>query len=213
MTRVSLSRLPGERVLVVDGGEERVLATADLPAYVAAREDDAPRWVWDDTGRWYPPLLAAGVRVERCHDLRLGHRLLRRAPSADGQLLQGEQSEDWDRLRPSMPSTPALFAIDDTAEHLRADLEDARQLAVVAASTEASRLGLLLAAESAGALVAAEMAVAGVPWRTDVHERLLADPLGPRPPRGTRPQLLEDLVAEVRTAFGAPGLTPTPGPS
>ena len=212
MTRVSLSRLPGERVLVVDGDAEHEVAVADLAAYVTAREADAPRWVWDDTARWYPPLLAAGVRVERCHDLRLGHQLLRRAPAVDERLLEGEQSEHWDRLRPSTPSDPALFSIDDTAEHLRADLEDARQLAAVAASAEAARLGLLLAAESAGALVAAEMTYAGVPWRLDVHERLLTDLLGPRPPRGARPQLLEALVAEVRGAFGAPGLNPDSRP-
>ena len=212
LTRVSLSRLPGDRVLVVDGDLEREVAVADLPAYVRAREVDAPRWVWDDTARWYPPLLAAGVRVERCHDLRLGHHLLRRAPAVDVRLLEGEQSEHWDRLGPSMPSDPALFSIDDTAEHLRADLEDARQLAAVAASTEAARLGLLLAAESSGALVAAEMTYAGVPWRVDVHERLLTDLLGPRPPRGARPQGLEALVAEVRGAFGAPGLNPDSRP-
>ena len=168
--------------------------------------------MWDDTARWYPPLLAAGVRVERCHDLRLGHHLLRRAPAVDARLLEGEQSEHWDRLGPSAPSDPALFSIDDTAEHLRADLEDARQLAAVAASTEAARLGLLLAAESSGALVAAEMTYAGVPWRVDVHERLLTDLLGPRPPRGARPQRLEALVAEVRDAFGAPGLNPDSRP-
>jgi DNA polymerase-1 len=212
MTRVSLSRLPGDRVLVVDGDVEREVVVADLPAYVIAREVDAPRWVWDDTARWYPPLLAAGARVERCHDLRLGHHLLRRAPAVDGQLLEGEQSEHWDRLGPSTPSDPTLFSIDDTAEHLRADLEDARQLAAVAASTDAARLGLLLAAESSGALAAAEMTYAGVPWRTDVHEHLLADLLGPRPPRGARPQKLEALVAEVRDAFGAPGLNPDSRP-
>ncbi len=151
MTRVSLSRLPGDRVLVVDGDVERAVAVADLPAYVEAREAaGAPRWVWDDTARWYPPLLAAGVRVERCHDLRLCHHLLRRAPAVDGQLLAGEQSEHWDRLGPSTPSDPALFSVDDTTEHLRADLEDARQSAAVAASAEAARLRLLLAAESVG---------------------------------------------------------------
>ena len=212
MTRVSLSRLPGDRVLVVDGHVESEVVVADLPAYVRAREVDAPRWVWDDTARWYPPLLAAGVRVERCHDLRLGHHLLRRAPAADGRLLEGEQSEHWDRLGPSTPSDPALFSVDDTAEHLRADLEDARQLAALAASDEGALLGLLLAAESAGALAAAEMTYAGVPWRVDVHERLLADLLGPRPPRGARPQKLEALVAEVRDAFGAPGLNPDSRP-
>lgn len=212
MTRIQLSRLPGDRVLAVDGGAEQVLSLVDLPSYVEAREVDGPRWVWDDTARWYPPLLAAGVRVARCHDLRLGHHLLRRAPEVDGQLLAGEQSGHWDRLGPSTQDHPVLFSVDDTAEHLRADLEDARQLAAVAASTAAARLGLLLAAESAGALVAAEMTYAGVPWAVDVHERLLTDLLGPRPPRGVRPARLEALAGEVRSALGAPGLNPDSRP-
>lgn len=212
MTRVQLSRLPGDRVLAVNGGAEQVLSLVDLPSYVEAREVDGPRWVWDDTARWYPPLLAAGVRVARCHDLRLGHHLLRRAPEVDGQLLAGEQSGHWDRLGPSTQDHPVLFSVDDTAEHLRADLEDARQLAAVGASTAAARLGLLLAAESAGALVAAEMTYAGVPWAVDVHERLLTDLLGPRPPRGVRPARLEALAGEVRSALGAPGLNPDSRP-
>jgi len=212
MTRVSLSRLPGDRVLVVDADARRELPMADLASYVGEREADAPRWVWDDTARWYPTLLAAGVRVQRCHDLRLGHHLLRRAPAVDAQLLVGDQSTHWDRLGPSAPSDPALFSIDDTAEHLRADLEDARQLAAVAASSEAAKLGLLLAAESAGALVAVEMTYSGMPWRSDVHERLLTDLLGPRPPRGARPSGLEAVAAEVRTAFDAPGLNPDSRP-
>jgi len=212
LTRVSLSRQPGDRVRIVDGDGEQQVGLADLPAYVRAREPDAPRWVWDDTARWYPPLLAAGVRVARCHDLRLGHHLLRRAPAIDVRLLAGEQAEHWDRLGPSLPSAPALFSIDDTAEHLRADLEDARQLAAVAASSESVRLGLLLAAESAGALVAAEMTYAGMPWRADIHEQLLTDLLGPRPPRGARPPGLEAVAAEVRAAFDAPGLNPDSRP-
>ncbi|WP_205473336.1 bifunctional 3'-5' exonuclease/DNA polymerase [Nocardioides sp. SYSU D00038] len=215
MTRVSLSRLPGERVLVVDGDRAAEVALAELPGLVAAREAeerDPPRWVWDDTARWYPPLLAAGVRVARCHDLRLAHHLLRRAPAVDGRLLDGDQSKHWDRLGPTTPSHPTLFAVDESAEHLRADLEDARQLAAVSASEEAARLGLLLAAESSGALVAAEMTWAGIPWRVDVHERLLADLLGPRPPRGARPRVLEELVAEVRAAFDAPALNPDSRP-
>lgn len=212
MTRISLSRLPGDRVLAVDGGTGREVAVADLAAYVDEREHASPRWVWDDTARWYPPLLAAGIRVGRCHDLRLAHHLLRRAPAVDVGLLAGEQSEHWDRLGPSVASDPALFSVDDTTEHLRADLEDSRQLAAVAASSDASRLGLLLAAESAGALVAAEMTHAGVPWRVDIHQRLLADQLGPRPPRGARPRRLEALADEVRSALGAPGLNPDSRP-
>ena len=215
VTRIALSRLPGERVRAVggDGGDgERVLDLVDLPAFVAAHEGEATRWVWDDTARWYPPLLAAGVRVGRCLDLRLCHHLLRRAPAVDGRLLEGEESGHWDRLGPSAPSEAALFVVDDVTEHLHADLEDARQQAAVAASPESGRLGLLLAAESSGALVAAEMTWAGMPWRVDVHERLLADLLGPRPPRGSRPEKLDVLVAEVRAAFDAPGLNPDSRP-
>ncbi|HVL62152.1 MAG TPA: bifunctional 3'-5' exonuclease/DNA polymerase, partial [Microbacterium sp.] len=33
----------------------------------------APRWVWHDTPQWYAALLADGIRVARCHDLRLCH--------------------------------------------------------------------------------------------------------------------------------------------
>ncbi len=195
-------------------GDGLELAAADLPAYVREREagDEPPRWVWDDTARWYPPLLAAGVRVQRCHDLRLCHRLLRRAPAVDAALLEGEEAEHWHRLGPAVVSDPTLFSVDDTAEHLRAELEDDRQRAAVAASEEAARLGLLLAAESSGALVAAEMTHAGVPWRVDVHERLLADLLGPRPPRGARPALLEALVGELRVLLGSPSLNPDSRP-
>lgn len=206
MNRVVLSRLPGDRARV--GTDE--IALADLPAYVAQREAEHPRWVWDDTARWYPPLLEAGVRVTRCHDLRLGHHLLRRAPAVDQAVLAGE--EGWDRLGPSEPSHPALFSADDSTEYLDAAREDGLQLAAVAASAERARLELLLAAESAGALVAAEMTYAGLPWRADVHEALLTEWLGPRPPRGVRPVGLEALADEVRTAFEAPGMNPDSRP-
>ncbi|MCW2839356.1 MAG: DNA-directed polymerase [Aeromicrobium sp.] len=214
MSRLSLSRLPGDRVLVGAGDDRSDVAMADLPAFVAGREaqDVPPRWVWDDTARWYPGLLAAGVRVRRCHDLRLAHHLLRRAPVVDQRLLDGEQSELWDRLRPLTPVAPSLFPDDSPFEHLRADLEDARQLAAVAASTEASRLGLLLAAEASGALAAAEMTFAGVPWRTDVHDRLLTELLGPRPLRGIRPRRLELFVDELRTLLDSPDLNPDSRP-
>ena len=178
MTRVRLSRLPDERVLLSDGDATHEVALVDLAPCVREREADGPRWVWDDTARWYPPLLAAGVRVARCHDLRLARRLLTRAPAVDPSLLQGEDAELWDRLRPANVTEPVLFGGHDAADHLRADVEDARQLAAIEASPEAARLSLLVAAESAGALAAAEMTHAGVPWRVDVHEALLTERLG-----------------------------------
>ena len=50
---------------------------ASLPALVGRWEaEHSPRWVWSDAASWYPRLLAAGVTLERCHDLRLIHRIL-----------------------------------------------------------------------------------------------------------------------------------------
>jgi DNA polymerase-1 len=212
MTRVRLSRLPGERVLVSDDLTTREVALADLPDYVGEREPDDPRWVWDDTARWYPPLLASGVRVARCHDLRLSRRLLARAPAVDPSLLGGDESDLWDRLRPATVTEPVLFSGHDALDQLRADVEDARQLAAIEASPEAARLRLLVAAESAGALAAAEMTHAGVPWRVDVHEALLTERLGQRPPRGAHPRLLAECADDVRRLLDAPGLNPDSRP-
>ena len=74
LTSLDSAAAPGD-VRVVDVG-----ALTDVVAQVEAEHH--PRWVWDDTRRWYPPLLDAGVRVERCHDLRLCHTILRHAASA-----------------------------------------------------------------------------------------------------------------------------------
>ena len=83
----------------------------------------------------------------------------------------------------------------------------ADQLARVAADNDPRRFGLLVAAESAGALVAAEMTAAGLPWHADVHDRLLTEQLGPRPPATAgpplRPARLTVLAAQISTALGA----------
>ncbi|SDG23950.1 bifunctional 3'-5' exonuclease/DNA polymerase [Klenkia brasiliensis] len=188
-----------------DDGAVHDLARADLPAWVTSREADRPRWVWDDTTRWYPRLLAAGVRVERCTDLRLTHAVLRRSPHVDQQLLA---DDGWDALAPVVPEEATLFALDDPADALDPVAEHARQQRALAASTERGRLGLLLAAESAAALVAAEMQHAGMPWRADVHDRLLSALVGPRPPAGQRPAGLEAMLPGIRAAFGQPALNP-----
>ncbi|HEX7149668.1 MAG TPA: bifunctional 3'-5' exonuclease/DNA polymerase, partial [Actinomycetota bacterium] len=69
-------------------------------------------------------------------------------------------------------------------------------------------LGLLVAAESAGALAAAEMAAAGLPWRPEVHDAVLTELLGPRPRAGAAPRRLTDLAGRVGAAFGDPRLNP-----
>ncbi|RBY90317.1 bifunctional 3'-5' exonuclease/DNA polymerase [Blastococcus sp. TBT05-19] len=184
------------------------LAADGLADFVLAHEAAGVRWVWDDTTRWYPALLASGVRVARCTDLRLTHALLRRTPFADQRLLAAATTRGWDALQPVTASDAALFPLADPADELDPVAEHDRQLATLAASPERRRLELLLAAESSGALVAAEMTHAGLPWRADVHERLLTDLLGPRPLAGHRPAVLERLAAEIRTALGAPSLNP-----
>src|SRR5439155_11169664 len=75
------------------------------------------------------------------------------------------------------------------------------------------RMRLLIAAESASALVAAEMAVDGLPWRADVHDALLTDLLGPRVPTGQRPKKLVELAAKVSEAFGGKPVNPDSPPT
>jgi DNA polymerase-1 len=218
VNRVVLVRRGGDAVELHEcadegtGGHLTVVPASDLADVVRDREQAAVRWVWDDTTRWYPALLEAGVRVERCWDLRLSHAVLRRSPFVDQALLADGDTAGWDRLQPVTAADPALFPLDDPADLLDAPAEHERQLAALAASPERGRLGLLLAAESSGALVAAEMTSAGLPWRADVHERLLTELLGPRPPSGSRPAALERLLGEIRAAFAAPDLNPdSPG--
>jgi DNA polymerase I len=67
---------------------------------------------------------------------------------------------------------------------------------------------LLAAAESSGALVAAEMTRAGLPWRADRHDTLLTEALGPRPTGGARPPRLADLAEQIRAAFGGRTVNP-----
>jgi DNA polymerase-1 len=201
---VEARELPGDGT----AGAVTRLPAADLARFVREREATPVRWVWDDTTRWYPALLDAGVRVERCTDLRLTHAVLRRSPFVDQVLLAGADTPGWDALQPVTTTEAALFPLEDPADRLDPLAEDARQQAALAASAERARLDLLLAAESSGALVAAEMTAAGLPWRADVHERILTDLLGPRPAPGQRPAVLERLAAEVRTALRAPDLNP-----
>lgn len=188
------------------------LPAQELAGFVRDREASSVRWVWDDTTRWYPALLGAGVRVERCTDLRLAHAVLRRSPFVDQAVLAGDQTAGWDALQPVTSTETALFPLEDPADRLDPGAEQERQQAALAASGQRGRLGLLLAAESCGALVAAEMTHAGLPWRADVHERLLTEVLGLRPAPGQRPSELERLLREVRAALAAPTLNPdSPG--
>jgi DNA polymerase-1 len=208
-----LSRLPGDLVQVdVDGEQRRMVAADQLAEFVRTHELEHPRWIWDDTGNWYPNLLRHGVRVQRCLDLRLCHNIFRRSPFVDQSPFAGDESAAWDTLKPAVEATPSLFRLQDLGEPLDVIAEYARQMLAVETSRENRRLKLLLAAESAGALTAAEMTHFGLPWRTERHERLLVERLGPRPSPGRRPQKLEQLLAVIRDALRAPDLNPdSPG--
>ncbi|MEU4826200.1 bifunctional 3'-5' exonuclease/DNA polymerase [Actinomadura sp. NPDC023710] len=193
------------------GGVEDV---ADLVSAIAARERDfAPRWVWPSTARLYPRLLEAGVRVSRCHDLELVESLLLghagrygepRSVRAAWARLRGEPVPE-DRPPPREDAAqPSLFD-DDAGREESAD--DLGQIVAVHAEQQRAAAGLggfalLAAAESAGSLVAAEMAHDGLPWSAAEHDALLTEMLGPRPTGGLRPRRLQDLADRISAAFG-----------
>jgi DNA polymerase-1 len=197
--RIALGRSSdGALVAAVPGGVRRVLTRAELPAWVAAREaEGAVRWVWASTAEWYPQLLAAGVRVDRCHDLRLCHAILAGA----GADIASEV--DWHA--PDQQHGETLFELDrprrDDLDEVIAELE--RQERAINALPDRGRMRLLLAAESAGALVAAEARSAGAPWDEDHHKRILEEVLGARGPGGI-PANMARRASEVRAALEDP---------
>ena len=212
----------------------REVAGDELVAAIAAREAEHPRWVLDEVALRYPPLLAAGVRLDRCHDLRLCHAILRTSASCSDSALATAAPGSWDARRAPEPDAgagpdpqPTLFddlappePSDAPAPHGSASSWNIRhgsgagsstiaaskpsggeggggapdplaelraQLEAVAGSEQPGRLRLLLAAESTGALVAAEMAHDGMPWDAAEHDRVLTELLGPRPAPGDAP--------------------------
>ncbi len=190
-----------------DGGPLAPPEALSGPAAVAALERElAPRWVIARP-RSYRRLLEAGLSVERAHVVELTEGLL---VGADGRFgephglaaavarLAGRTPEP--DPPPEQDGPPALFA-SGTADEL-ADVVAVHSAQVGRVADP--RMRLLVAAESAGGLVAEEMRADGLPWRADVHDALLTDLLGPRPVLGGRPPRLAALAAEVDAAFGRP---------
>src|SRR5699024_5654979 len=235
-----LGRAGDDRVAVVDldaGGSvvgRTELAEAQLPEFVRAREAESresgaresgaressrepgrtpPRWVFSDTPQWYPPLLAAGVSIDRCHDLRLAHAIL--APSElVGAPDPIRMAEDWDAepVDDSAAEAAALFEVDAGRGHVRQvphDIEAglaayARQRTGGGTAREQGRRRLVLAADAAGGLVAAEMRPAGVPWGVVQHARTLTEALGPRPLRDGNPAKMLAVADRVRAGLEGP---------
>jgi DNA polymerase-1 len=192
--------------------EHHRVAASDLAAWVERAESAwAPRWVWHDTPQWYPTLLDAGVRIARSHDLRLCHLVLAGSTLVTEDAAVRE-AEAWDVVAYTEPddAAPALFDLDEAAAPVGppADVEEAiaeffRQRDAIATAADPGRLRLLTAAESAGALVAAELRAAGLPWDAAAHDRILTEVLGARTPGG-QPARVADAAARVRDALGDP---------
>ena len=211
------------------GGELRPLDAAgrptgptetvvDLAAAVAAREAaERPRWVWPTASTVYPALLRAGVRVDRCHDVELTEALLLGHAGRWGE--PRSLAAAWARLtgapvppdpppRPVAPPGHGQVALFDTLPGPPGPGIDALiqvyadQLARVADTEHPGRFRLLVAAESAGALIAVEMGVAGLPWRAEVHDAVLSELLGEPSPVGGPPRRLAELATQIADALG-----------
>ncbi|MGW5882768.1 bifunctional 3'-5' exonuclease/DNA polymerase [Streptomyces koyangensis] len=173
------------------------------------------RWVWRATAGIYPQLLRAGVRAERCYDveaaetLLLGHEGRLGAPhSAAAALarLRGTPVPPDPPPRAAEPGAGAqssLFEPQPVPVGL-ADLAEvyAAQLRRHENAVHPGRMRLLTASESAGALVAAEMTAAGLPWRAETHREVLRELLGERYGGSGEPRRLAELADEVSAAFG-----------
>ena len=186
------------------------------------------RWLWDATSQVYPGLLRAGVRLDRCHDITLTERILRARAGVFGEpssaaavsaratgapvpadrdpatTFAGRQSAF------GQPAQPKLFDTFDPVRDVVAGVGDSLTLLRTALVDQQRRAGddnavaLLLAAESASGLAAAEMGHAGLPWRADVHRELLVQALGQQPAAGRRPTRMAELASEIDAAFGFP---------
>jgi DNA polymerase I len=194
----------------------------DLAAAARRREQaDHPRWVWTATEDVYPRLLREGVPLARCDDLALTEGLLLgyegrwgepRSFAAALARLRGLPAPE--RARPGPRGQAALFEADHAGlpegdDLLAAGVAVHRQQQLRLAATEhPERMRLLAAAESAAGLAAIEMRAAGMPWRADVHDALLAELLGPRPAAGVPPPRLRRLGERISDAFGGRRVNP-----
>ncbi len=182
----------------------------DLAAAVGEIERrDSPRWVLADVAAAYPPLVRAGVRLARCHDVTATEALLLglegdaagsaalTAARAQAAELAAGQPALFDPAPAAGPAGPQALAASFAGQLER--IERARR--------DAPGLALLVAAESASCLAAVEMTRVGIPWSAAVHDQVLTDLLGPRPPgTAARPAALQALAEEIAAVLGEPTL-------
>jgi DNA polymerase I len=189
-----------------------------------AERDGNTRWVLPSAETAYPGLLAAGVVLDRCLDLALTEGLLL---GYDGRWGESRTlGASWARLSglpvpdDPGPSVRQPYAQQSLFDDPPAELpggaapidaavavhaEQQRRLALLPAPES---MRLLVAAESACGLIAAEMTRAGVPWRADLQDAVLTELLGPRPPAGMPPRRLVELADRIAEAFGGRRINP-----
>jgi DNA polymerase-1 len=200
-----------------EGADERV---GDLADAVRAAPD--ARWLWPSTAECYPRLVRAGVRVARCHDLELTEALLLGYEGRWGE--PRTLPAIWARLTgapvpPDPPPRPATPPGDGQATLFDPEPPPAlgldalirgyrQQQARIDATADPARFRFLVAAESAGALLAVEMGVEGLPWRADIHDELLRELLGEPSPVGGAPRRLAELAQRIADAFGGHRIHP-----
>jgi DNA polymerase I len=197
------------------GPSERL---SDLAAAVREREDrEHPRWIWASTAGAYPPLVRSGVRVDRCHDIELTEGLLlaydgrwgepRALAAAHARRTGAAVPPDPAPLPAAPPGLGQAALFEPRPASGDGDLAALSEVYVdqqvrIAATELPGRFRLLVAAESAGALIAAEMGAVGLPWRADVHDELLLDLLGEPSPMGGPPRRVAELSVRIADAFG-----------
>ncbi len=189
-------------------GPERRVDAAGL----AGAELERPRWLMDAAARVYPDLLAAGCPVRRSHDVTLTERILlaRDGRSGEPSSAAAVHARARGLTVPTDPDPaardgqPGLFESGDAGP----EQVDPLEALATAIADQHRRIGsdnalrLLVAAESASGLAAAEMGFAGLPWDVREHDRLLTAALGPRPVGGARPVKLAALAGQISAAFG-----------
>jgi DNA polymerase-1 len=220
------------------GPAEPVRAVPDLEAEIGRLEPGSgaaptPRWIWPATTDIAPQLLRRGVRVDRCWDLALTEGLLlshegragapRSLGAAWARLHGRPVPEDHgegalDAPMDSPVTQPALFEPDRSGLPPEVPVHDAvrevyaDQQRRIARTEYPARFRLLVAAESAAALAAAEMAHHGLPWHAGVHGEILESILGPRPLDGTPPRAMVETAALLAEALGVRALNPDSQP-
>lgn len=194
----------------------------------------APRWVFERGAVLLPQLLDQDptLPLTHLHDLRLAQTILHTAAQAEGSgvtyhpVLPPLPPHEHPGIAPAAPvrsawhgpgegqlglfenprSDPQAPQVQEHLQGLVAELS--AQLAAIKNARSPSKLGLLVALESTGALLAADMNQVGIAWDTHVHRALLEDSLGPEPHGTQRPAKMQTAAVAVQNALSSPTVNP-----